>query len=151
MMDLIGVRSREYRFTHMNCFTVGIPFLSEALSGERIWVILKVANLKRKVWWLWQEEKEKKEKKLIWRLAQPGNWTQSPAWKARALTTIPRPPNSLEHPGTSEIIFRSLMNLGIELHQGSLTGATPMGPQAANKTLVPIILSFAPRRQGIKS
>ena len=31
----------------MNCSTVDIPFLSEALSGERIWVILKVANLMR--------------------------------------------------------------------------------------------------------
>ena len=30
------VRSREYRFTHMNRSTVDIPFLSEALSGERI-------------------------------------------------------------------------------------------------------------------
>ena len=26
----------------------------------------------KKVWWLWQEEKEKK---LIWRFAYPGNWT----------------------------------------------------------------------------
>ena len=69
----------------MNRSTVDIPFLSEALSGEIIWVILKVANLNeeglvimtgregeeeekdslRKVWWLQQEEKEKKEKKLI--------------------------------------------------------------------------------------
>ncbi len=39
------VRSREYRFTHMNRSLVDIPFLSEALSGEIIWVILKVANL----------------------------------------------------------------------------------------------------------
>ena len=56
----------------MNHSTVEIPFLSEALSGERIWVILKVANLMKKVWWLQQEEKEekeKKEKKLIWRFA----------------------------------------------------------------------------------
>ena len=30
------LRSREYMFTHMNCSTVDIPFLSEALSGERI-------------------------------------------------------------------------------------------------------------------
>jgi hypothetical protein len=30
------VRSREYRFTHINCSTVDIPFLPEALSGERI-------------------------------------------------------------------------------------------------------------------
>ena len=54
-------------FTHMNCFTVDIPFLSESLSGEMVWVILKVANLMRKVWLLQQEEKEKKEKekKLI--------------------------------------------------------------------------------------
>ena len=66
---MLKLRSREYRFTHMNCSTVDIPFLSEALSGERIWVILKVANLMRKVWWLRQEEKEKKEKKLIWRFA----------------------------------------------------------------------------------
>ena len=44
------LRSREYMFTHMNRSTVDIPFLSEALSGERIWVILKVANLMRKVW-----------------------------------------------------------------------------------------------------
>ena len=63
------LRSREYRFTHMNRSTVDIPFLSEALLGERIWVILKVANLMRKVWWLWQEEKEKKEKKLIWNIS----------------------------------------------------------------------------------
>ena len=41
----MNVRSREYRFTHMNCSLVDIPFLSEALSGEIIWVILKVANL----------------------------------------------------------------------------------------------------------
>jgi hypothetical protein len=34
----------------MNRSTVDIPFLSEALSGERILVILKVANLMRKVW-----------------------------------------------------------------------------------------------------
>ena len=33
----------------MNCSTVDIPFLSEALLGERIWVILNVANLMRKV------------------------------------------------------------------------------------------------------
>ena len=64
-----AVRSREYRFTHMDYSLIDIPFLSEALSGERIWVILKVANLMRKVWWLQQEEKEKKEKKLIWRFA----------------------------------------------------------------------------------
>ena len=63
---LLLLRSREYRFTHMNCSLLDIPFLSEALSGERIWVILKVPNLMRKVWWFWQEEKEKK---LIWRLA----------------------------------------------------------------------------------
>ena len=49
-------------FTHMNCSTVDIPFLSEAPLGERIWVILKVANLMMKVWWLQQEEKEKKDK-----------------------------------------------------------------------------------------
>ena len=61
-----NLRSREYR---MNCSTVDIPFFSDAFSGERIWVILKVANLMRKVWWLWQEEKEKKKKKLIWRFA----------------------------------------------------------------------------------
>jgi hypothetical protein len=66
---LTQLRSREYMFTHMNHSTVDIPFLSEALSGERIWVILKVANLMRKVWWLWQEEKEMKEKKLDWRIA----------------------------------------------------------------------------------
>ena len=30
------VRSREYRFPHVNRFTVDIPFLSKALSGERI-------------------------------------------------------------------------------------------------------------------
>ena len=59
------LRSREYRFTHMNCSTVDIPFLSEALSGERIWVIWKVANLM----WLQQEEKKKKQKKLLWRFA----------------------------------------------------------------------------------
>ena len=29
----------------MNCSTVDIPFLSETLSGERVLVILKVANL----------------------------------------------------------------------------------------------------------
>ena len=40
----LSVRSREYRFTHKNRSTVDIPFLSEALSGERIWVILKVAK-----------------------------------------------------------------------------------------------------------
>ena len=50
----------------MNSSSVDIPFLSEACSGDRIWVILKVADLMRKVWWLWQEEKEKMEKKLIW-------------------------------------------------------------------------------------
>ena len=50
----------------MNCSTVDIPFLSEALSGENIWVILKAANLIRKVWSL-QQEKEKNEKKLVWR------------------------------------------------------------------------------------
>jgi hypothetical protein len=61
----------------MNCSTVDIPFLSEALSGERIWVILKVANLMTKVWWLQQEEKEKKEKKMIWRFAYSGSWTQA--------------------------------------------------------------------------
>ena len=33
---------------NMNCSTVDIPFLSEALSGERIWVILKVANIMRR-------------------------------------------------------------------------------------------------------
>ena len=65
----MNVRSREYMFTHMNCSTVDIPFISEVLSGERIWVISKVANLMRRVWWLGQEEKEKKEKKLIWRFA----------------------------------------------------------------------------------
>ena len=32
----VFLRSREYRFTHMNHSTVGSPFLSEALSGERI-------------------------------------------------------------------------------------------------------------------
>ena len=37
----MSLRSREYRFTHMNRSTVDIPFLSEALSGERIWVIIK--------------------------------------------------------------------------------------------------------------
>jgi hypothetical protein len=58
----------------MNCSTLDILFLSEALSEERIWVILKVANLMRKVWWLQQEEKEKK---LIWRFAKLGNWTQA--------------------------------------------------------------------------
>ena len=46
----LHLRSREYRFTHMNRSTVDIPFLSEALSGKRILVILKVANLMRKVW-----------------------------------------------------------------------------------------------------
>ena len=66
---LSSLRSREYRFTHMNCSIVDIPFLTKALSGERIWVILKIANLMRKVWWLWQEEKEKNEKKLFWRFA----------------------------------------------------------------------------------
>ena len=30
------LRSREYRFTHMNRSTVDTAFLSEALSGERI-------------------------------------------------------------------------------------------------------------------
>ena len=30
------LRSREYRFTHMNCSKVDIPLLSEALSGSRI-------------------------------------------------------------------------------------------------------------------
>ena len=30
----VPLRSREYRFTHMNRSTVDIPFLSEALSGE---------------------------------------------------------------------------------------------------------------------
>ena len=30
----------------MSCSTVDIPFLSETLSGERVLVILKVANLK---------------------------------------------------------------------------------------------------------
>ena len=69
----IKLRSREYRFTHMNCSLVDIPFLSEALSGERIWVILKVSNLMRKVWGLLQEEKEKEEKKLIWRFTYPGS------------------------------------------------------------------------------
>ena len=34
--DLPYVRSREYRFTHINRSIVDIPFLSEALSGERI-------------------------------------------------------------------------------------------------------------------
>ena len=68
-----AVRSREYRFTHMDYSLLDIPFLSEAHSGERIWVISKVANLM--VWWLWQEEKEKKEKRLIWRFAKPGNRT----------------------------------------------------------------------------
>ena len=42
----------------MNCFTVDIPFLSEVLSRERICVILKVANLMRKVWKLQQKEKK---------------------------------------------------------------------------------------------
>ena len=42
------LRSREYRFTYMNCSTVDIPFLSEALSGEIIWVILKVAEVTSK-------------------------------------------------------------------------------------------------------
>ena len=32
----LKVRSREYRFTHMNHSTVDISFNSEALSGERI-------------------------------------------------------------------------------------------------------------------
>ena len=86
--SLLTLRSREYRLTHMNCFTVDIPFLSEALVGEIIWVILKVANLMMKVWWLWQEEKEKKEKKLV-ELPSQGIEPGSPAWKARALTTIP--------------------------------------------------------------
>jgi hypothetical protein len=62
----------------MKCSTVDIPFLSEALSGERIQVIFKkVANLMRKVWWFRQEEKEKKEKKLIWRFFKQGNWTRA--------------------------------------------------------------------------
>ena len=34
------------------------------------------------------------------------------------------------------------MGLDVELHQGSLIGATPMGSLAANNTLEPIILSF---------
>ena len=34
----------------MNRSTVDIPFLSEALSGEIVKVILKVANLIRKIW-----------------------------------------------------------------------------------------------------
>ena len=67
---LTGLRSREFRFTHMNSSTVDIPFLSEALSGERIWVMLKVANLMRKIWQLRQEKKnENNEKKLFWRPA----------------------------------------------------------------------------------
>ena len=41
---LLELRSRGYRFTHMNRSTVDIPFLSEALSGETIWVILKIAT-----------------------------------------------------------------------------------------------------------
>ena len=45
----LGIRSRENKFTHMNCSTVDIPFLSEALSGERIGIIFKVGNLMRKV------------------------------------------------------------------------------------------------------
>jgi hypothetical protein len=32
----LNVRSREYRFTRMNCSTLDILFLSEALSEERI-------------------------------------------------------------------------------------------------------------------
>ena len=68
----------------MNRSTVDIPFLSEALSGERIWVILKVANLMRKVWWFQQEEKEKKDTKLIWRFAQPGNWTPASSVKGES-------------------------------------------------------------------
>ena len=69
VINLSVLRSRECRLTHMKRSTVDIPFLSEALSGERIWVILKVANLMRKDWWLQQEENEEKEKKLIWRFA----------------------------------------------------------------------------------
>ena len=56
----------------MNCFLLDIPFLWEALSGERIWVILKVANVMRKVWWLPQEEKEKKEKKVDLKICLAG-------------------------------------------------------------------------------
>ena len=68
----------------MNGSTVDIPFLSEALSGERIWVVLKFANLIKKVWWLQQEEKEEKEKKLIWRFALPGNWTPVSIMKGKS-------------------------------------------------------------------
>ena len=39
-ITIAKIRSREYRFTHMNCSLLDIPFLSEALSGERIWVII---------------------------------------------------------------------------------------------------------------
>ena len=36
ILSSTNLRSREYRFTHMNCSTVDIPFLSETLSGGRI-------------------------------------------------------------------------------------------------------------------
>ena len=35
-MTSAQLRSREYRFTHMKCSLLDIPFLSEAFSGERI-------------------------------------------------------------------------------------------------------------------
>ena len=38
-VNLMGLRSREYRFTHMNCSTVDIPFLLEALSSKEGLVI----------------------------------------------------------------------------------------------------------------
>ena len=47
----IKLRSREYRFTHMNCSLVDIPFLLEALfRGENLSDFSKVANLMSKVW-----------------------------------------------------------------------------------------------------
>ena len=42
----------------------------------------------------------------------------------RVPTAFPRTSNSLEHPAKSKFIFDALMDLGVELHEGSLVGGS---------------------------
>ena len=59
----------------MNCSTVDIPFFSEALLGERIWVMEEKEKM----------EKEKKKKKLIWRFFYQKNWTRASSMKDESI------------------------------------------------------------------
>ena len=50
--------------------------------------------------------------------------------------------DSLAMPVTRERIHEALSNLGLNLQNGALMGATPLGSSASNSVPMPIILSF---------